>query len=98
MAFERYLAWRNDDNGYVPNMFGDAVFVEKRCTGASTRIMDEVISEFFNLEPGQSIEVVDHYPEKRASKFLCDRICDRLKYEYGVKFYRHGTTIVKVEN
>lgn len=69
-----------------------------RCTGASTRLVDAYVSDFFDLKPGESISVKDHYPERRADEFLCNSICKRLANEYGAKFCRHGCKIVKKED
>ena len=75
-----------------------------RARGYSTRQADDYIQKFFDLEPGESIEITDHYEggtQGNANRFLMDRICGRLENEYGVKFYVHRGTVpklVKVES
>lgn len=60
--------------------------LQNRATGASTRIIDELIQEFFTQPMGTRILVRDHYPETRADRFLGDRMAKRLENEFHVKF------------
>lgn len=93
---------RLEEEGSDPNVsYYDMSF---RARGYSTRLADKYIQEFFDLEPGQSIEIKDHYKngtEGMANSHLMKKICGRLKYEYKVKFYVHNGTVpklVKVES
>ena len=75
--------------------------MSSRCCGISTRQADSLIQKFFDLEPGESIDIVDHYGTGAANKMLTDHICRRLENEYKVKFrVIRGSIpkIVKVEN
>lgn len=90
------------DEGRDPNI---AHFdLSARARGYSTRQADNYIQKFFDLEPGESIEIRDHYnggSEGRANASLLKKICGRLKNEYKVKFYIHNGTVpklVKVES
>ncbi len=75
-----------------------------RARGYSTRQADDYIQKFFDLEPGESIEIKDHYNDGRegmANNHLMKRICGRLEKEYKVKFYVHRGIVpklVKVES
>ena len=75
-----------------------------RANGRSTRLADEYIQKYFDLKPGEYIEIIDHYGgegERRAHEDLAKRIADRLKEEHGEKFYFHRASgyprIVRVE-
>ena len=62
-----------------------------RATGKSTRLVDELIQEFFEKPMGTKIPVCDHYPERRADEFLLDRFMKRLESEHPsatCKIYR----------
>ena len=53
-----------------------------RATGRSTRLIDELIQEFFEKPMGTKILVCDHYPERRADEFLLNRFMNRLESEH----------------
>ena len=53
-----------------------------RATGRSTKLVDELIQEFFEKPMGTEIPVCDHYPERRADEFLLDRFMTRLESEH----------------
>ena len=53
-----------------------------RATGKSTRLVDELIQEFFKQPAGTKIPVCDHYPERQADEFLLDRFMKRLESEH----------------
>ena len=53
-----------------------------RATGKSTRLVDELIQEFFAKPMGTKIPVCDHYPERRADEFLLNRFMKRLESEH----------------
>ena len=59
-----------------------------RATGASTRIVDRIVQDFFNLPMGTKIYISDHYLSRRADEFLCKRVMKRLDNEHHVKFKR----------
>jgi hypothetical protein len=89
-------------NGDDPNMaFYD---ISHRGKGFSTRLADSHIQEFLSLEPGENVEIRDHYKEGTegmANDRLLKTICGRLEKEYKVKFYAHKGAIpklVKVES
>ena len=99
-AMETFLALKKD--GQDPNIvYYD---LSDRARGYSTRQADDYIQKFFDLEPGESIEIKDHYnggSEGRANEHLLKVICGRLEKEYKVKFYVHRGTVpklVKVES
>ena len=84
-----------------PNLVG--FDISDRCLGRSTRQADDYIQKFFDAKPGEYVEITDHYQcgnVGMANKTLCDKVCGRLKYEYGVKFYLHSgiaPRIVKIQ-
>lgn len=100
MTFKEFI--RMYDEGRDPNIahFDSSA----RARGCSTRQADDYIQKFFDLEPGESIEIKDHYNggnEGRANDCLLKRICGRLANEYKVRFYVHKGKVpklVKVEN
>lgn len=53
-----------------------------RATGRTTKLVDELIQEFFERPMGTNIPVCDHYPERRADEFLLDRFMKRLESEH----------------
>lgn len=53
-----------------------------RATGRSTKLVDELIQEFFEKPMGSKIPVCDHYPERRADEFLLNRFMNRLESEH----------------
>ena len=53
-----------------------------RATGKSTKLVDELIQEFFEKPMGTRIPVCDHYPERRADEYLLDRFMKRLESEH----------------
>ena len=62
-----------------------------RATGKSTRLVDELIQEFFKQPAGTKIPVCDHYPERQADEFLLDKFMKRLELEHPnitCKIYR----------
>ena len=94
-AMEAFLELKKD--GQDPNIvYYD---LSNRARGYSTRQADDYIQEFFDLEPGESIEIKDHYnggSEGRANDYLLKRICGRLEKEYKVKFYVHRGRVPKL--
>lgn len=57
-----------------------------RATGRTTRIIDFIIQEYFNISPGQSIEFDDHHDSISARLYLVSKISDRLLYEHHKRF------------
>ena len=55
-----------------------------RASGRTTRIADDYIQEIFR-NPDEWTNIYDHWPEKRAAKFLTDRIRRRLEAEHGLE-------------
>jgi adenylate kinase family enzyme len=53
-----------------------------RATGKSTKLVDELIQEFFEKPMGTRILVCDHYPERQADEYLLDRFMKRLESEH----------------
>lgn len=62
-----------------------------RATGKSTKLVDELIQEFFEKPMGTRIlvcdhyperPVCDHYPERQADEYLLDRFMKRLESEH----------------
>ena len=53
-----------------------------RATGRTTKLVDELIQEFFERPMGTNIPVCDHYPERVADEFLLDRFMKRLESEH----------------
>ncbi len=53
-----------------------------RATGKSTKLVDELIQEFFEKPMGTRIPVCDHYPDRRADEYLLDRFMKRLESEH----------------
>jgi hypothetical protein len=90
------------DEGRDPNIVH--FDLSARARGYSTRQADDYIQKFFDLEPGESIEIKDHYnggSDGRANACLAKRICGRLANEYKVRFYVHMGAVpklVKVES
>lgn len=80
-----------------PNLLGfDA---SDRCLGRSTRQADEYIQKFFDAKPGEYVDIIDHYEcgnVGMANRMLCDKVCGRLKYEYGVKFYLQPGNVPRI--
>ena len=99
-AMETFLSLHEDKQD--PNIL--EFDLSDRARGYSTRQADDYIQKFFDLEPGGSIEIMDHYSGGEvgvANRFLLNRICGRLEKEYNVKFYVHLGTVpklVKVES
>lgn len=48
-----------------------------RCTGRSLSIALKTISEAIR-RPGQEIQVIDHFPSRKADRFLLDMIRDTI--------------------
>ena len=63
-----------------------------RCTGSSTKLIDELVQEFFTQPVGTKIFVNDHYPTRQADICLGDRVAKRLEFEHHVpfKYNRHS--------
>lgn len=57
-----------------------------RINGTSTRILDNLVQEFFNKPMGEKIYVQDHYGTRQADKFLMDRLARRIEDEHHCKF------------
>lgn len=73
--------------------------ISDRCLGRSTRQADEYVQKFLDLKPGEYVEITDHYEcgnVGMANKMLCDKVCGRLKYEYGVKFYLQNGNVPRI--
>ena len=70
-----------------------------RATGASTRIVDRIVQDFFNLPMGTKIYVTDHYGSKRADDYLAYRVLKRLSAEHKIwcnrRFDDKGMYIVR---
>lgn len=68
---------------------------EIRCSGRTTRLIDDYIQLLFTTEKGSTIKVSDHYPSNDAHRRLIDKIMIRLNNEHpGCKFdvnYRERT-------
>jgi len=70
---------------WVENMPDEALHnIVGRHTGKSTRIVDELIQDFFNKKPGTKIRIIDHYPTKRADEHVARRMLRRLEVEHNV--------------
>jgi hypothetical protein len=59
-----------------------------RAIGWSTRIIDHIIQDFFDLPMGTKIYISDHYLSRRADDFLCERVMKRLDNEHHMKVKR----------
>ena len=86
-----------------PSLF-DTMLVG-RAKGYSTRLADKYVQDYFSIEPGDYIEIIDHYDAEgsyRAHERLCRVICRRLEEEHVEKFYVHKNgkypRIIKIEN
>lgn len=82
---------------HEPNLLG--FDVSDRCLGRSTRQADEYIQKFFDAKPGEYVDIIDHYEcgnSGMANRMLCDKVCGRLKYEYGVKFYLQNGNVPRI--
>lgn len=55
---------------------------EKRCSGRTTRLIDNYIQLLFEVDKGELIKVRDHYPSNDAHRQLLDKIIKRLKNEH----------------
>lgn len=53
-----------------------------RATGKSTKLVDELIQEFFEKPMGARIPVCDHYADRRSDEYLLDRFMKRLESEH----------------
>ena len=63
-----------DDNRILDKMF--------RATGRTTKLVDELVQEFFEQPMGTNIPVCDHYPDRKADEYLLDRFMKRLESEH----------------
>lgn len=61
-------------------------YLQHRINGASTRILDGLVQEFFNKPMGEKIYVQDHYGTRQADRFLMDRLARRIEDEHHCKF------------
>ena len=69
-----------------------------RATGKTTRIVDELIQEFFEKPMGTKIAIVDHYPERRADEFLLNMFMRRLESEHPAITYKiHKGELITIE-
>ena len=53
-----------------------------RATGRTTKLVDELVQEFFEKPMGTKIPVLDHFPDRRADEYLLDRFMKRLESEH----------------
>lgn len=83
----------NHVKSYDDGMLFEEMF---KATGKTTRLVDELIQEFFEKPAGTEIPVVDHHPERRADEFLLEKFLKRLESEHpGTKCdIRRGTPII----
>ena len=65
-----------------------------RATGRTTRIIDFIIQEYFNISPGQSIEFDDHHDSRSAKLHLLSKLNARLNYEHYQLLNKHYTITV----
>lgn len=87
-------------NDYINSPSILDVFHIGRATGATTRLADKYIQEFFSKKTGEYIEVFDHYCGGLANVMLCNIICRRLENEHKAKFQvknGYAPKIIKVE-
>lgn len=69
-----------------------------RATGKSTKLVDELIQEFFEKPMGTRIPVCDHYPERQADEYLLDRFMKRLESEHPSATCKiHGGEHITIE-
>lgn len=69
-----------DDNKLFVEMF--------KATGRSTRLVDELIQEFFEKPIGTKIPVYDHYGDRKADEFLLEMVLKRLDFEHPSASYK----------
>ena len=60
-----------------------------RATGRTTRIIDFIIQEYFNISPGQTIEFNDHHDSQSAKLHLLSKLKVRLAYEHHQTLNKH---------
>ena len=89
------MKMENEFEHYDDKKLFEAMF---RATGRSTKLVDELIQEFFEKPIGTKIPVCDHYPERRADEFLLDRFMKRLESEHpGATCKIHREKYIMIE-
>lgn len=69
-----------------------------RATGKSTKLVDELIQEFFEKPMGTRIPVCDHYPERQADEYLLNQFMKRLVSEHPSATCKiHGGEHITIE-
>jgi hypothetical protein len=58
-----------------------------RASGRTTRIVDELVQEFFNKPFGTKILVCDHYGTRQADEHVLRKLCKRIEAEHHVKYH-----------
>lgn len=61
------------------------MILNRRATGRTTRIVDELIQDFFSSPVGTKIHFADHYPYEVGNRFLLDVFAKRLEMEHHCK-------------
>ena len=78
-SIKKSLEWESDE---------DLRCMLSRAAGASTRIIDELVQEFFEKPYGTPIPVIDHHHTRQADEFLFDKLARRIEQEHETKFHR----------
>lgn len=58
-----------------------------RASGRTTRIVDELVQEFFNAPLGTKLMVCDHYGTRQADELVLRKLCKRIEAEHHAKYY-----------
>lgn len=61
------------------------MILNRRATGRTTRIVDDLIQDFFSSPVGTKIHFADHYPYEVGNRFLLDVFAKRLEMEHHCK-------------
>ena len=70
-----------------------------RATGKTTRLVDNIVQEFFTQPIGNPVYVHDHYGTRQADQILLETVAKRLETEHHAKFHLgknfHGYYVVR---
>ena len=58
-----------------------------RASGRSTRIVDELVQEFFKAPLGTKIMVCDHYGTRQADEHVLRKLRKRIEAEHHAKYH-----------
>lgn len=65
-----------------------------RMTGNSTRRIDFYIQKLFTEK---EVKIQDHYPDKKADKYLFNRVLNRLEFEHNLSKRKEQFEINKLK-